>query len=64
MGWNMSTVMDLLAGMWSHVGPGMIFALALPVLLIAFGIIVLLATKQVRDRARRSGDTDLADETA
>lgn len=60
----MSTTIDLLASLWSHVGPGLIFAFALPVLLIAFGVVILLVTKQVRHRTRHSADTHLADETA
>lgn len=57
----MSTTIDLLASLWGHVGPGLMFAFALPVLLIAFGVVVVMATKQVRARARHSGDTHLAD---
>lgn len=60
----MSTTIDLLASLWSHVGPGVVFAFALPVLLIAFGVVILSATKQMRNRTRHSGDRKLADETA
>lgn len=60
----MSTTIDLLASLWAHVGPGLVFAFALPVLLIAFGVVILLATKRMRRRARHSGDPHFADEAA
>ena len=60
----MSTTIALVADLWSHVGPGLVFAFALPVLLIAFGVIVLVVTRQIRNRARGAHDGELADEAA
>jgi hypothetical protein len=60
----MSTTIALVADLWSHVGPGLVFAFALPVLLIAFGVIVLMVARQVRSRTRASEDAELADELA
>lgn len=48
----MSTTIALVADLWSHVGPGLVFAFALPLLLLALGVIVLTAAKHVKARAR------------
>jgi hypothetical protein len=51
---NMNTVFILLADLWSHVGPGLLLAFALPVLLMLGGVILLQGSKRVRDRVRRA----------
>jgi hypothetical protein len=48
----MSTTIALVADLWSHVGPGLVFAFALPVFLLAFGVIALTVAKHVKERAR------------
>ena len=48
----MNTAFILLADLWSHVGPGLLLAFALPVFLILGGVILLQGTKRVRDRMR------------
>ncbi|MCG6956764.1 MAG: hypothetical protein LJF04_12315 [Gemmatimonadetes bacterium] len=48
----MHTTIALVADLWGHVGPGLVFAFALPVFLLAFGAIALTAAKQVRGRSR------------
>lgn len=52
----MNTVFILLADLWSHVGPGLLLAFALPVFLILGGVILLQGTKRVRSRFRRAGE--------
>jgi len=46
----MNTVFILLADLWSHVGPGLLLAFALPVFLLFGGVILLQGTKRVRRR--------------
>lgn len=46
----MSTTIALVVDLWSHVGPGLVFAFAFPLLLIAFGVIILTVAKQMRRR--------------
>lgn len=46
----MSTTFALILDLWRHVGPGIIFAFALPVLLMAFGLVVLTAFRRIRSR--------------
>jgi len=48
----MNTTIALVADLWSHVGPGLVFAFALPLFLLAFGAIVHTVAKQVKSRAR------------
>jgi hypothetical protein len=54
----MSTTFALVADLWGHVGPGLLLAFALPLLLLAFGLIILVVTRQVKDR-RDAGDAGL-----
>jgi hypothetical protein len=53
----MNTVFILLADLWSHVGPGLLLAFALPVFLILGGVIILQGSKRVRDRMRRAEES-------
>jgi hypothetical protein len=48
----MNTTIALVADLWSHVGPGLVFAFALPVFLLAFGAIALTVARQVKNRVR------------
>jgi hypothetical protein len=48
----MNTVFILMADLWSHVGPGLLLAFALPVFLLVGGVILLQGTKRIRDRIR------------
>jgi hypothetical protein len=48
----MNTTIALVADLWSHVGPGLVFAFALPVFLMAFGAIALTMAKHVKGRSR------------
>lgn len=50
----MNTVFILLADLWSHVGPGLLLAFALPVFLVLGGVILLQGTKRVRSRLRQA----------
>lgn len=44
----MNTTFALVADLWRHVGPGILFAFALPVLLGLFGLILLSGYRRVR----------------
>jgi len=44
----MGTTIALVADLWRHVGPGIVFAFALPVLLIMLGIVLLSGFRRVR----------------
>lgn len=46
----MSTTFALIMDLWHHVGPGILFAFALPVFLMAFGLVVLTAFRRLRSR--------------
>ncbi len=47
----MGTTFALVADLWNHVGPGILFAFALPVLLILFGAVVFSGYRRVRDES-------------
>jgi hypothetical protein len=38
---------NLVAALWGHIGPGLALAAALPILLLAFGLIVLGSVKKL-----------------
>ena len=44
----MSTVLDLLSGMYASVGPGIVLALALPVLAGVAGAVLIQSFKRIR----------------
>jgi hypothetical protein len=44
----MGTTFALVADLWRHVGPGIVLAFALPVLLVLFGLIVLSGIQRAR----------------
>ena len=44
----MSTTFALVADLWRHVGPGIVFAFALPVLLVLLGLLVLSGVRRAR----------------
>ena len=44
----MGTTLDLLMDLWRHVGPGIVLAFALPVLLGALGVILVSSYRRVR----------------
>jgi hypothetical protein len=48
----MSTTFALVADLWSHVGPGLVFAFALPLFVLALGMIALSVAKHVKHRVR------------
>ena len=50
----MSTTIALIMDLWRHVGPGIILAFALPVLLMAFGLVLLTAFRRLRSRAHEA----------
>lgn len=54
----MGTTFALIRDLWTHVGPGLILALALPVLAGILGVILLQGYKRLRDR--RQGVTESA----
>ena len=54
----MGTTIALLRDLYLHVGPGLILALALPVLAGILGVVLLQAYKRIRDR--REGATESA----
>ena len=44
----MGTTFALVADLWQHVGPGIVLAFALPVLLFFLGVILLSSFRRVR----------------
>jgi hypothetical protein len=44
----MSTTIALVADLWRHVGPGILLAFALPVLVVLLGLILLSGIRRVR----------------
>jgi hypothetical protein len=44
----MSTTIALVADLWRHVGPGILIAFALPVLVVLLGLILLSGIRRVR----------------
>jgi hypothetical protein len=44
----MSTTITLLLDLWRHVGPGLLLAFALPVLLMALGLVLLTVFRRMR----------------
>jgi hypothetical protein len=54
---EMGTTFALLRDLWTHVGPGLLLALALPVLAGILGVILLQGYKRVRDRREAATDS-------
>ena len=46
----MSSMLNMMVGMWTTIGPGLLFAAALPVLLILFGVVARNGYKRARAR--------------
>jgi hypothetical protein len=44
----MGTTFALVADLWQHVGPGILFAFALPVLVVLLGLILFSGVQRVR----------------
>lgn len=53
----MATAFTLLADLYSHVGPGLLLALALPVLAGILGVILLQGYKRIRDRREEATES-------
>lgn len=45
----MNTTINLMVSLWDHVGPGIILAALLPVLLIAFGYVLFTSVRRLRE---------------
>jgi hypothetical protein len=46
----MGTTFALIRDLWTHIGPGLLLALALPALAGVLGVILLQGYKRIRDR--------------
>ena len=46
----MGTTITLLADLYAHVGPGLVLAFALPVLLLVFGVLLVQGVRRARSR--------------
>jgi hypothetical protein len=43
----MNQMFNLVGGMWSHVGPGLLFVMALPVTLVLLGLVARSSYRRV-----------------
>jgi len=50
----MSQMVSMAAQMWTHVGPGLLFAVALPVLLILFALVARTGYRRVATAGKQS----------
>jgi hypothetical protein len=46
----MDSMLNLMVGMWTHVGPGLLFAVALPLMLVLFGAVARTGYRRARNR--------------
>jgi len=53
----MGTTFALLRDLWSHVGPGLVLALLLPVFAGILGVVLLQGIKRVRDRREQATES-------
>jgi len=53
----MGTTLALIRDLWTHVGPGLILALLLPVLAGVLGVVLLQGYKRIRDRREQVTET-------
>jgi hypothetical protein len=53
----MGTTLALLKDLWSHVGPGLLLVIALPVLAGILGVILLQGYRRVRDRRAEAAES-------
>lgn len=53
----MGTTIALIRDLYAHVGPGLLLALALPVLAGILGVILLQGCKRIRDRRQQATES-------
>ncbi len=47
---QMTHIVSMTVGLWTHVGPGVFFAASLPVLLVLFGFVARTGYRRIRAR--------------